>query len=626
VLTKSGLAVEMSQGEIHQAIQETSAAAAAVTGASCRLPNNGNNNDGKEVVTNRDIPTMYPLLQEEMEAVRPTVIFTQDLCSVCAPTTADVRRCLLKSNQHDVAGTNVSIVALQPTTLEEVADTFVTVATECQVPERGMQLKDEFLGNLQTLHTAIATSRDQTKPLPKLLILEWLDPPFDSGHWTYQMMRYACVKPAIPKTTHKALAITWKVVYQADPDLVIVGCCGFDLERNVRDTQNKARQLQQLRAGKEKHIYASNGDQYIAQPAPSLLQGVALLAQCSYQNEPAVLEAIAKCGFKSVGWQVVDVCNQNSDISDSNSQVSAGIIDMEDSVKGNGFADVHRIACENGDLTYTDPVTGYSVFTEIAHKQRGKCCGSGCRHCPFNHENVKDKAAKIQQPALLYRATKTDQPLIFSIDSNKDIKVLFFSGGKDSFLTIRALVRSHLENAPFGLVLLTTFDATSRVIAHQEVSIDEVIKQASHLNITLLGVPLRCGSGETYFDRVHKGLQAVKAAIPLDSRISTLVFGDLHLSHIKEWRDNVLSKLDYALEYPLWKVPYSNLLEDLEDSKVPCQVSGSSREEVIVGSFFNRKLYSQLLEVGIDGFGEEGEFHSLARVFDVPRQVALGLP
>jgi diphthamide synthase (EF-2-diphthine--ammonia ligase) len=173
---------------------------------------------------------------------------------------------------------------------------------------------------------------------------------------------------------------------------------------------------------------------------------------------------------------------------------------------------------------------------------------------------------------------------------------------------------------------LTTFDATSRVIAHQEVSIDEVIKQASHLNITLLGVPLRCGSGETYFDRVHKGLQAVKAAIPLDSRISTLVFGDLHLSHIKEWRDNVLSKLDYALEYPLWKVPYSNLLEDLEDSKVPCQVSGSSREEVIVGSFFNRKLYSQLLEVGIDGFGEEGEFHSLARVFDVPRQVALGLP
>ncbi|KAL3902600.1 MAG: hypothetical protein SGARI_005756, partial [Bacillariaceae sp.] len=314
--------------------------------------------------------------------------------------------------------------------------------------------------------------------------------------------------------------------------------------------------------------------------------------------------------------------NQNA-----NPKSSAGIIDMEDTVDRDGFAKVHRIACEKGELTYTDAVTGFMVFTELAHKQRGKCCGSGCRHCPYSHQNVTNKAAKIQQPAILYRATTTKHPSeLFSIDSNKDIKVLFFSGGKDSFLTIRALVRDYNEKGPFGLVLLTTFDATTRVIAHQEVSIDEVIKQASHLNITLLGVPLRRGSGETYFDRIHKGMQSVKAAIPKESRISALVFGDLHLSHIKEWRDNVLGEMDFDLEYPLWKVPYSQLLDDLEASQVPCEVSGSSREEVPVGAYFDRTLSTQLLQVGIDGFGEEGEFHSLAKVFDVSRDVALGLP
>ena len=94
------------------------------------------------------------------------------------------------------------------------------------------------------------------------------------------MMEYACVRTARPgKHTHKALVIDWEDVYAADPDVIVVGCCGFDLKRNVRDTLTKKEQLQKLRAGQNHRIYASNGDWYIAQPAPFLLQGVGLLAQ-----------------------------------------------------------------------------------------------------------------------------------------------------------------------------------------------------------------------------------------------------------------------------------------------------------------------------------------------------------
>jgi diphthamide synthase (EF-2-diphthine--ammonia ligase) len=642
VLTKSGLTVQ-SQLDIHMAIQETSAKAKNATDTINAACHQGKNNEIMD-----EIPSMYPLVQEEMEVANPTVVFTQDLCSVCAPTTADVRRCLLKTKKQvtkDDASANhpndntstaddvatVSVVSLQPTTLHEVADTFVTVAVACGVPERGQRLKEDFLNNLQQLQSAIEISRDSTKAQPKLFILEWLDPPFDSGHWTIQMMQYACIENAKPKSTHKAMSIQWTDLYQADPDLVIVGCCGFDLERNVQDTMSKASFLKNLRAAQAQRIYACNGDRYIAQPAPSLLQGVALLAQCAYQREPPVLEAIAKLGYESLGWAMVDVVSLIEDsttlVGKGSTMVEGNVLDMEDlaPTDGTGFAELHKSVCERGELTYTDPATGYSVFTEIAHKQRGKCCGSGCRHCPYSHENVKDKASKIQQPAILYRSTVNDPPAIFSIDTNQNVKVLFFSGGKDSFLTVRSLVQSYQQCTPFGLVLLTTFDASTRVIAHQEVSIDEVIKQATHLNITLLGVPLRRGSGETYMDRVQKGLEVIQNHLPSGSKISTLVFGDLHLDHIKEWRDNILSKLDYRLEYPLWKVPYANLLEDLEASQVPCQISGSSREEVQVGSVFDREMYHKLLESDIDGFGEAGEFHSLARVFDVPRTLALGL-
>jgi len=49
---------------------------------------------------------------------------------------------------------------------------------------------------------------------------------------------------------------------------------------------------------------------------------------------------------------------------------------------------LHEAACARGESTYRDPATGYTVFTRIAHLARGKCCGSACRHCPYDHEAV----------------------------------------------------------------------------------------------------------------------------------------------------------------------------------------------------------------------------------------------
>ncbi|XP_072244766.1 uncharacterized protein C1orf53 homolog [Leuresthes tenuis] len=63
---------------------------------------------------------------------------------------------------------------------------------------------------------------------------------------------------------------------------------------------------------------------------------------------------------------------------------------------------VHREACEAEKQTYVDPSSGYKVFTEYAHLQRGKCCGSACRHCPYGQVNVKDPAMKKQFNYLFY--------------------------------------------------------------------------------------------------------------------------------------------------------------------------------------------------------------------------------
>ncbi|KAL1922731.1 uncharacterized protein VTP21DRAFT_9107 [Calcarisporiella thermophila] len=58
------------------------------------------------------------------------------------------------------------------------------------------------------------------------------------------------------------------------------------------------------------------------------------------------------------------------------------------------WVEVHRLACENGEMTYKDPATGYTVMTALSHKKRGYCCGNKCRHCPFEHINVGKKPSE----------------------------------------------------------------------------------------------------------------------------------------------------------------------------------------------------------------------------------------
>ena len=267
----------------------------------------------------------------------------------------------------------------------------------------------------------------------------------------------------------------------------------------------------------------------------------------------------------------------------------------------NSSRKAHRRALTDGKSFYIDPETGFHVFTEIGLRRRGHCCGSGCRHCPYQHESMTlpDRAARGQQPSWLTAEPPPEAP----------VDLLFWSGGKDSFLALRTLRRE----AAHPIVLLTTFDAGSRIVAHQEICIDLVIRQAEHLRLPLVGVPLH--PGERYMDRVRPACEVVP-------RIARLVFGDLHLLHIREWRSvsfrELAAERRASLHFPLWGVPYDTLIDDLEASGITCEVSAVTElaEGVVtVGQRFDRAMMARLPGT-IDAFGENGEFHTLARVWE----------
>ncbi|MEO1337705.1 MAG: DUF5522 domain-containing protein, partial [Myxococcota bacterium] len=178
--------------------------------------------------------------------------------------------------------------------------------------------------------------------------------------------------------------------------------------------------------------------------------------------------------------------------------------------------EVHEVACEEGQTHYLDPETGYRVFTEIGLRARGQCCGCGCRHCPWRGAETKPV-----RPSTTGRAPRWLTPAPTDLGP---LTVVFWSGGKDSFLATRAALK---ENTHASLVLLTSFGQTTQTVAHQELPIQNIVAQAEALELPLVGVPLTPKAD--YTQAIVEALRFVAA----EHTIEALVFGDLHLEYIR---------------------------------------------------------------------------------------------
>lgn len=172
--------------------------------------------------------------------------------------------------------------------------------------------------------------------------------------------------------------------------------------------------------------------------------------------------------------------------------------------------------------------------------------------------------------------------------------ILFWSGGKDSFLAFDAI----RDEAPD---LLTSYDPATGLVPHQEIAVDHIRAQAAALGRRLIEVPLPqpCPN-----DRY---IAAIEAAL---GEARDLVFGDLHLADIRAWRE--ASFPSRRCRFPLWQVPYDRLLGRLWDLGQSITVSGvraDLRSCIALGARYDASFVAAL-PPEIDAMGERGEFHT----------------
>mmetsp|Transcript_4621 Transcript_4621/g.10633 ORF Transcript_4621/g.10633 Transcript_4621/m.10633 type:complete len:160 (-) Transcript_4621:396-875(-) len=127
---------------------------------------------------------------------------------------------------------------------------------------------------------------------------------------TADMARLIGTKLAIdPTSDGRSRQVTWSEVEEADPDVVVVACCGFDLQRNLDDARSSGQHFAKLRSNREGNLYAANGDQYFARPSPKLLTGAVIMALGVYneKEEPDVFRAIKDLSFSAKAFDSLRV-------------------------------------------------------------------------------------------------------------------------------------------------------------------------------------------------------------------------------------------------------------------------------------------------------------------------------
>lgn len=216
--------------------------------------------------------SIYTLDVERIREIDPDVILTQDLCQVCAVPAGAVTEAL------DRLGGRATVVSLDPSRLSDVIEDMGRVGA---VTDRSTEA-DELMVDLRRRLTVVESSV-RGRARPRVLLLEWGDPPFNAGHWMPDMIATAGGEPVLATAGDRSRRLTWDEVDAASIDVLVFAPCGFDTAAAVAQGADL---LARPELDDVPAIWAVHADGYFSRPGPRLVDGTELLASVLHPDRP----------------------------------------------------------------------------------------------------------------------------------------------------------------------------------------------------------------------------------------------------------------------------------------------------------------------------------------------------
>ncbi len=213
--------------------------------------------------------SIYTLDAALLEQLRPDLIVTQELCPVCAVSYETVSHATRRL-QGDPR-----LVSLEPSSL---ADVYATIESIGALTGKA-GAADALVAQLRDREGALR-ALTAAGPRPATLVLEWTDPPMSGGHWTPGLVELAGGRALLAHPGADSQRLDWDAIASADPDIIIIAPCGFDLAASLRATGELADNsvwsgLRAVRAGR---VAVVDGNAYVNRPGPRLLDSAEIFA------------------------------------------------------------------------------------------------------------------------------------------------------------------------------------------------------------------------------------------------------------------------------------------------------------------------------------------------------------
>ncbi len=213
--------------------------------------------------------SLYTLDEPALLDFSPDLILTQRLCDVCAPAYGSVaaRAAALPSRPR--------VLNFEPKSLADVFGNVQEVAVAMGQPERAKEV-------CRGLERRVGSVGDQVAGFvrPTVFVMEWTEPIYGAGHWAPELVRLAGGSAILCREGEPSASVPWEDLRAADPEVLVIACCGHGVERTLRDLPRMEalsgwHQLRAVRAGR---VYVVDGSAYFSRPGPRIVDSLEILA------------------------------------------------------------------------------------------------------------------------------------------------------------------------------------------------------------------------------------------------------------------------------------------------------------------------------------------------------------
>ncbi len=228
---------------------------------------------------------LYSLDERALRDAAPDLILTQGLCEVCALDYNTVARAA------DTFPHPPTILSLNPQSLADLLDDILRIGAATERRDAAETLVRHFKARIHSV------GERQSHPRPRVVCLEWFEPLYVAGHWVPEVVELAGGDDVLGRAGKPSVRLDWRRVIEAQPEVLLLMPCGFDVRRTVREA-TPLRGLEgwdDIPAVRTGNVFALNGSAYFSRPGPRLVNGLEILARilhpANFSTEASPLDA-----------------------------------------------------------------------------------------------------------------------------------------------------------------------------------------------------------------------------------------------------------------------------------------------------------------------------------------------